>query len=90
MECRHDYTINEITSTFFGSGSDVLGWDWRRNFFENGDDFFVVTTRLSCKTMCAVTAKQHNCRFLVLKRNIRKVTAGFALFTVSETSCFIG
>ena len=27
---------------------------------------FVVATRFSCKTMCTVTAKQENCRFLVL------------------------
>ena len=36
------------------------------------------------------TTKQHNCHFLVLKRNIQNMTAGFALFTVVETSCFIG
>ena len=36
------------------------------------------------------TTKQRNCWFLVLKRNIQNVTAGFALFTVVETSCFIG
>ena len=52
--------------------------------------FFVVGTRLSCKTMCAVTAKQHKVRFLVLKRNIQNVAAGFALFTVVETSRFVG
>ena len=34
------------------------------------------------------TAKQHNCRFLVLKRNIQNVAAGFALCTVVETSRF--
>ena len=56
-------------------------WRW---FF-----FFVVATRLSCKTMCTVTAKQHNCRFLVLKRNIQNVAAGFALFKVVETGRFI-
>ena len=36
------------------------------------------------------TAKQHNCRLLVLKRNIQTVATGFALFTVVETSRFIG
>ena len=51
--------------------------------------FFVVATRLSCKTMCTVTTKQHKCQFLVLKRNIQNVAAGFALFAV-ETSRFIG
>ena len=52
--------------------------------------FFVVATRLSCKTMCTVTTKQHNCRFLVLERNIQNIAAGFALFGVVETSRFIG
>ena len=56
-------------------------WRW---FF-----FFVVATHLSCKTMGTVTAKLHNCRFLVLKRNIQNVAAGFALFTVEGTSRFI-
>ena len=52
--------------------------------------FFVVATRFSCKTLCTATAKQHNCRILVLKKNIQNVAAGFALFTVVETSRFIG
>ena len=47
-------------------------------------------TRLSCKAMCTVTPKQHNCRFLVLKRNIQNVAAGFAFFTVIETSRLFG
>ena len=52
--------------------------------------FFAVATRLSCKTMCTVTAKQHKCRFSILKRNLQNVAAGFALFTVVETSrCFV-
>ena len=67
MGCRHDYAINGKTSTSFGSDSDVLGCDLRRNFFKNGDGFFVVAPRLSCKTMCTITAKQHKCRFLVLE-----------------------
>ena len=50
--------------------------------------FFVGATRLSCKKMRTVTAKQHKCRFLVLKTNIQNVVAGFALFTVVETSRF--
>ena len=51
---------------------------------------FVVATRFSLKTMCTITAKQHNCWFLVHKTNIQNVPAGFALFTVVETSRFIG
>ena len=65
-----------------------FGCDWRRKwswFF-----FFAVATRLFCKTMCTVTAKQHNCQFLVLRRNFQNVTAGFALFRVIETSHYIG
>ena len=48
-----------------------------------------MATRLSGKAMCTVTTKQQNCRFLVLKMNIQNVAAGFALFTVVETSRFI-
>ena len=36
------------------------------------------------------TTKQHKCRFLVLKRNIQNVAAGFALFTVVETCRLFG
>ena len=39
MGCRHDYAIIGKSSTFFESGSDWLGCDWRRNFGENGDGF---------------------------------------------------
>ena len=56
-------------------------WRW---FF-----FFVVATRLSCKTMCTITTKQHNCRFLVLKWIIKNMAAGFALFTLVKTIRFI-
>ena len=49
----------------------------------------VVATRLCCKTMCTVTAKQQICRFLLLKRNIQNVAAGFALFTLEETIRFV-
>ena len=90
MGCQHDHVLNGITSTFFGSGSDVLGCDWWRNFYKKGKGFFVVATRLFCKTMCTVTAKEHNCRFLVLKRKIQNVAAGCTLFLVVETSRFFG
>ena len=36
------------------------------------------------------TAKRLNCRFLVPNRIIQNVATGFALFTVVETSRFIG
>ena len=78
---------------FFGSGSDVIGCDWREPKFHQNWRwllFLVVATRLSCKTMCTVTAKQRKCRLLVLNTNIQNVAAGFALFTVVETSSFIG
>ena len=67
-------------------------WNWlaerflqKRRWF-----FFVVATRVFCKTMCTVTTKQHKCPFLVLKGNVQNVAASFALFTVVEASCFIG
>ena len=92
MGCRHDYAINGKTSTFFVSGSDMLGCGWPENFLKKRRwlYFFVIATRLSCKTRCTVTAKQHNCRFFVLNREIQNVAAGFALFTVVETSRFDG
>ena len=52
--------------------------------------FFVIATCLSCTSLSTVTAKQQMCRFLVHKRNIQNVAAGFALFTVVENSRFIG
>ena len=33
------YSIFGLDLSFFGSSSDVLGCDWRRNFFKNGDGF---------------------------------------------------
>ena len=39
MGCRPDYAINGITSACFGSGLDVPGYDWWRNFFKNVDGF---------------------------------------------------
>ena len=68
----------------------MLGCDWRRNFFKNGDGFIVIATRLSRKTICSITIKQCNGRFMTLKRNIQNTAAGFALFTVVETSRFLG
>ena len=86
MRCRHDYAINGKTSAFFGSGSDVLGCEWRRNFIPKGDGFSFSQSRLVplAKKMCTITAKQNNCRFLVHKRNIQNVAAGFGLFTVKK------
>ena len=51
---------------------------------------FVVTVRLFDQKMCAIAAKQHKCRFLVLEKEIQKVAAVFALFNVVETRRFIG
>ena len=66
-------------------------WLWlAEKFLQKWRWSFVVATRLSCKAMCSITAKQHKCRFLILKRNIQNVATGFALFTVVETSRFIG
>ena len=66
-------------------------WLWlAEKFLQKWRWLFVVATRLSCKTMCTVPTKQHNCRFLVLKRKIQNMAAVFALFTVVEISRFIG
>ena len=64
----------------------VCAWLWlEEKFLQKWRWFFVVTTRVNNET-----TKQRNCRFLLLKRNIQNVTAGIALFTVVETSRFIG
>ena len=63
-------------------GEILQKWRW---FY-----FFVIVTSLSCKAMCFINAKQHNCRFLVPKMNIQNVAASFALFTVVEKSHLIG
>ena len=94
MESRHGYAIDGMISAFFGSRSDVLDCDWRRNFLKNGYGFsslkFEVTSRFPCKAMCTITTKEHNCWLLVHKRNIQHVRGGFALFTVVETGSFVG
>ena len=69
------------------------GWLWmaekllqkKRWFF-----IFVVMTRLFTKAMRVFAAKLHNCRYLVLEKNIQNVAAGFAPFTVVETRRSIG
>ena len=71
-----------------------FGWAWLQlagKFLQKWTPifFFAVATRVSCKTICTVTAKQHNCQFLVLEWNFQNVAAGFALFTVEEISRFI-
>ena len=84
----HNWTRFVLSRFMFG-----CAWLWlaekflqkRRWFF-----FFVVATHLFCKAMCSITAKQHNYWFLILERNIQNVVAGFALFTVVETSRFLG
>ena len=92
MGSRDDYAIYGMIFAFFGSSSGVLDCGWRINFFKDGDGFFfnVVTCRFSCKAMCTITTKQHSCRFLVLKRNIQNVRAGFALFAVVKIRCSVG
>ena len=66
-------------------------WLWlAEKLLQNWRWLFVIATGLSWKTMRSITAKQHNCRFLDLKRNIQNVAAGFALFTFVETSRFVG
>ena len=81
--CTHFYVF------WFGFG---CAWIWLAEKFLQKWRwlfFFVVATRLSCKTMCTVTAKQQNCRFLVLKRHIQNVAAGFVLLTVVKISRFV-
>ena len=39
MGIGYVYSMFGLILTFFGSGSDVLSCDWRRNFFKSGDGF---------------------------------------------------
>ena len=65
---------------FFGTGSGVVEWDWRRNFsikdmvfrFRNHDWPFWQSNMYA-------TAKQLNCRFMVFKSNLRNVAVRSAL-----------
>ena len=88
MGCRHDYAINRITSAFSVQVRMSLVVTGEKN--SSKKEMVFLFRSLSCKTMCIITAKQQKCRFLVLKRNIQNVAAGFALFTVVESSSFIG
>ena len=64
-------------------------------FEENMCVFWSWTSRPSLlwcffkKAMCTISTKQHNCRFLVLQRNIQHVRASFVLFTVVEAGSFV-
>ena len=91
MWSRHDYAINGMIFSFFSSSLGVLDCDCWRNFPKIGDSFafFVITTRLSCKAMCTIITKQHNCQFLVPKSVIQHVRAASALFEVVETGSFV-
>ena len=77
------YFLEQVRMCLVVIGGEI-SQKWKWLFFS------VVATRLSCKAMCSITAKQHKCRYLVLKRNFQNVAACFALFTVVETSRFIG
>ena len=85
------YSIFGLILTFFGAirmclvviGGETSSKKAMAFLFRSRDSFF-------CEKMCTVLAKQHNCRFLVLKTNIQNVVAGVALFTVVETSRYIG
>ena len=84
------YSIVGVILIFFGAGD--CAWirlakfpqKWRWLFF------FVVATRLSCKTRCTVTAKLHSCRFLVLKGIFKTWQQALQFLQSLETSRFIG
>ena len=87
MGCGHDYAINGITSAFLVLvrfclvviGGQISSKMEMAFLFLCRNSFFY-------KTMCTITAKQHNCGLLVLKRKLQRVAAGLAFFTVEETS----
>ena len=52
--------------------------------------FFTVATRLFRKAMCSYTTKQRNCRFLVLRTNLKHVSVGIAFSKIIKTRVFVG
>ena len=89
MENRHEQAIKGMIFFIFW----VLVWMCllvigRETSSKKEVVFFVVATQFFCKAMCTITTKQHYCRFLIPKRIIQRVRAGFALSTVVETGNF--
>ena len=68
----------------------MLGCDWRRNFFKNGDGFSQSRLVFLAKQCVPSPPNNISVSVLFLKRNIQNVAAGFALLTVVKTSRFIG
>ena len=77
---------------FFGRSSGVVDCDWRRKFFETGDNirFFSVTTRFFCGAIRAISASYVQFQQFSPHWSFEYVTAGFAFFTVVERRSFIG
>ena len=87
---RHNYAVNGMIFDFLAQiwvCLVVIGGAFSSKM--KMASFFAVTIRFSCNAMCAITTKQHNCRFEIVKKNIQHLRAGFALFTVVATGCFL-
>ena len=87
---RHDYAKNGKISAFFCFKCWCASLSLVEHVLQKGRliSFFVVATHFSCRTLCTMTNKQHNCQFLVLNRKIQHVKAGFELLLVVETRIF--
>ena len=79
---RHTVVPNGLGFVF---GSRLADCDWLRNLFKK-DSFSI----LFDKAICAITAKQQNCQFLVPKGNVQNKAARFALktFVTALTNLF--
>ena len=86
MGALHVYAIFGMILSFSALGSVVVDCDWRRNFLNKADVFFVVATHLFCKSKGAISTKKSQCRLLFLENNFKHMTAGFALFTVVDNA----
>ena len=85
MVNRQDRSLNGMIVGFSGTSKDVADCDWLRNFFRKGDNHIFRSHDPFLQnniTICRITAKKHNCRFLTLERNIQIVAARFALQTL--------
>ena len=85
------YSIFGLILTFSGSGSDVLGCDWCRNFFKNGDGCTFPQSRLAFLAKQCVPSPPNNIvvGFWSLE-GIFKTLQQALHFLVVEISRFIG
>ena len=91
MGCRHNYAKNgkllpflvQVRMCLVVIGGEISSKKEMAFVFRSHDSSFLQNNVYHHR-------QTNNCWFLVVKRNIQIVAAGFALFTVVETIRFIG